>query len=370
MYVHSVNGIVSPLNSPSDMSMRHSRESTNSDIPLNDVWNGLRAEVAVFAPQFDDFGSVNGSQCIWTNRGSCDLPTAHCDSPLHALDIRADLTTDRVADEYLLRSWDAGETHHVCIVDSDSGDSSSSHWVMWQRVNDHVVSTKIDLEPVLTALTQLNDHRAALARATTRRARAVERERISRELHDIAVQQLYATRLRLSALAVSTHAPITDQLTSIGEAIDDVISAIRQEILANGGLETSLAYAQLDAIASSILMPYGCAYDLVVDTEIDTRLLAHVRAVVTEAASNAARHGLASMVWIRVSNIDNRLRVTVADNGTGHDAPASVNTPASGNGIKNMTARAALCGGTCTLSPRQRGGTVVMWEAPMKGEHS
>ena len=202
-----------------------------------------------------------------------------------------------------------------------------------------------------------------------RGARAIERERISRELHDIAVQQLYASRLRLSALAVSTHPPITQHLTSIGDAIDDVISSIRQEILANGGLETSLAYAQLEAIASSILTPYGCSFDLVVENEIDTKLLAHVRAVVTEAASNAARHGLASMVWIRVSNVDNQLRLTIADNGTGHGAPDFVQTSASGNGMRNMTARATLCGGACTLSPRLRGGTVVMWEVPMKGQH-
>jgi signal transduction histidine kinase len=71
-----------------------------------------------------------------------------------------------------------------------------------------------------------------------------------------------------------------------------------------------------------------------------------------------ARHAVASAVEIVVESND-RVILRVLDNGQGMPVTLS-----SGNGITNLSARAARLGGTCRVSSRPDGGTVLEWQVP------
>jgi signal transduction histidine kinase len=86
-----------------------------------------------------------------------------------------------------------------------------------------------------------------------------------------------------------------------------------------------------------------------------------VIAVLREALSNIARHAQASRVEIQLNVDDERVRLSIADNGLGFDASAA----SIGNGVRNMGHRAEMLGGSCLVGVRIGGGTEVQWNVPV-----
>ena len=76
------------------------------------------------------------------------------------------------------------------------------------------------------------------------------------------------------------------------------------------------------------------------------------------------RHADASRCTVRLA-VNGALELTVVDDG--HGAPAGT-TP--GVGWTSMTERAAELGGSCTISSRNRGGTVVRAVLPLPSTQS
>ncbi len=216
-----------------------------------------------------------------------------------------------------------------------------------------------------------------------------ERERIARDLHDLAIQQLFATGMQLetvrrrSARGVDPH-----ELTSIvEEALDNVDSSVRQirQIVyalrdpdAATGLverlrrETSLARTGLGFAPSLVLTLDGTALaagdgegEDLIDERLEQELTDDVVAVVREGLANAARHAHASSVRVHVSvrghGHTGSVEVDVEDDGVG--LPASRDR-SSGTG--NLAARARQHGGTFTLGTAPDGtGALLTWQAPL-----
>jgi signal transduction histidine kinase len=82
---------------------------------------------------------------------------------------------------------------------------------------------------------------------------------------------------------------------------------------------------------------------------------------VKEALNNAARHSGASEVLLEIHWRDQQMVVAVEDNGGGFD-PASAN--GQGNGLSNMSARAAEAGGVCRVRSRPGAGCRVEFAVP------
>jgi two-component sensor histidine kinase len=85
---------------------------------------------------------------------------------------------------------------------------------------------------------------------------------------------------------------------------------------------------------------------------------------VKEALNNAVRHSGASEVTLRIGWRDQRIIVSVEDNGKGFD-PAS--GARQGNGLSNMTTRAAEAGGVCRIMSQPGAGSRVEFAVPGTG---
>jgi signal transduction histidine kinase len=81
---------------------------------------------------------------------------------------------------------------------------------------------------------------------------------------------------------------------------------------------------------------------------------------VREALSNVARHARAAKVEVVLSSHDERLALTVTDDGDG--IPSSHRL---GSGLLNMSDRAVRMGGTCTVTSGEHAGTTVRWTIPI-----
>ncbi|MBT0994679.1 GAF domain-containing protein [Cellulomonas sp. DKR-3] len=215
-----------------------------------------------------------------------------------------------------------------------------------------------------------------------------ERERIARDLHDLAIQQLFATGMQLETIRRRAARGVDPaELTSVvEEALDNVDSSVRQirqivHALRDPDAATALT-ERLRREASLARTGLGFAPSLVVtldgvplsddgldedrlDERVGDQLTDDVVAVVREGLANAARHAHASSVTVRVDVSGTghlgTVDVTVQDDGVGLPA---VRDRRSGTG--NLASRARQHGGTFSLGATPEGrGTLLSWRAPL-----
>ncbi|WP_258312498.1 sensor histidine kinase, partial [Streptomyces sp. ZEA17I] len=174
---------------------------------------------------------------------------------------------------------------------------------------------------------------AALALELAERRRAAERvslledrDRIARDLHDLAIQRLFATGMTLQSARPFVERP--EAAERLGRAIDDLdttIKIIRSAIFGlrdheptgdAPGLRTRVVQA-VDAAAPSLGFPPALRMEGLIDTDVPQEVADQVVAVIVEALSNIARHAGADRAEAAVVAGGGALTVTVTDDGVG-----------------------------------------------------
>lgn len=184
-----------------------------------------------------------------------------------------------------------------------------------------------------------------------------ERRRIARDLHDGLAQELAFTATQAQALAERSEHPARAQLIAAAaqRALDEsrrAIAALTRPI--DEPVEVALAQS-----AEDVCGRFGTG--LVLDVQSGLQVAPDEREalvrIVREAVANAARHGGAGTVTVRLHGPD-PVRLVVEDDGSGFDADDRRHL--SGRlGLTSMRERAEAVGGTFRLSSRSPGGTVV-----------
>ncbi|HEY0259517.1 MAG TPA: GAF domain-containing protein [Lacisediminihabitans sp.] len=247
----------------------------------------------------------------------------------------------------------------------------------------------------------------ALELASARHAEDVanlldERDRIGRDLHDFAIQQLFAAGMQLDATKqkVGTGELTRDEImASIDESLSQVDESVRQiraivhnlrEPDQNVGVverirrEASLSRNFLGFAPSLVISLNGTPINAVEAEE--EAMIDHVEgcvgldvsddvvAVVREGLSNIARHAHATAGRVTVEvetpeepatdGILGVITVSIADDGKGIDPNRTRNS-----GLGNLAARARRHGGSFAFGPGIGGlGTEIIWTAPLKQE--
>ncbi|MDR1186552.1 MAG: GAF domain-containing protein [Bifidobacteriaceae bacterium] len=224
-----------------------------------------------------------------------------------------------------------------------------------------------------------------------------ERERIARDLHDLAIQQLFATGMRLESARQAAAAGVEPEglvktLTTALDSIDSTVREIRAIVshLRNPGTdepiaerlrhEASAARALLGFAPSLVLLIDGRALGSTPDDEdsaaadalVSPSLADDLVAVVREGLSNAGRHAKAASVAITVGLVSpdspgvpdgrpGQVTVVVEDDGVG--LPTG---PARQSGLSNLSDRAVARGGVFSAATGLSGrGTRLEWVAPL-----
>lgn len=224
-----------------------------------------------------------------------------------------------------------------------------------------------------------------------------ERAKIGEDLHDLAIQQLFATGMQLDKARAQVLAAINDQklISELQEtfdaalvSVDDSVKQIRAivhnlrepdstvDMVERLRQEASLARTSLGFAPSFLIDLDGQILERE-DTQVDSTLAAEVSdrvgndiaddvvAVVREALSNTARHAGASSASVRVSvngiGRDGYVKVTVEDDGRG----ISVNN-ARRSGLDNLSSRARRHHGHCQVQSLGDGkGVTLIWDVPL-----
>ncbi|MBW5480619.1 GAF domain-containing protein [Streptomyces bambusae] len=202
-----------------------------------------------------------------------------------------------------------------------------------------------------------------------------DRDRIARDLHDLAIQRLFATGMTLqSATRMIVDRP-ADAAERVGRAVDDLddtIQIIRSTIFELRSGDDPRGGAglrrRLPEVARMATQSLGFSPTLRIDGPVDScvppELADHVLAVTAEALSNTARHARArrAEVVLAVQEAENHLTLTVTDDGVG------VGRTRHTGGLLNMRSRAEEHGGSMTLATPPGGGTRIVWRVPLPAD--
>jgi signal transduction histidine kinase len=207
----------------------------------------------------------------------------------------------------------------------------------------------------------IDDLRASRLRLV--RAQDEERQRIERNLHDGAQQQLVALMVQLSLLEDSAGdsgevRQVTGQLRAgLRAAIDDLRALARgiyPPLLADQGLGPALR-----AQVGRAPLPVQVETDGIGRYPRDAE--AAVYFCILEALQNTAKYAHASQATVALSCPGSHLEFTVTDDGTGFDTA----TASHGTGLQGMADRLAAAGGTLRISSAPGNGTTISGRLPV-----
>ncbi|GAU69812.1 putative two-component histidine kinase [Streptomyces sp. NBRC 110611] len=197
-----------------------------------------------------------------------------------------------------------------------------------------------------------------------------DHDRIARDLHDLAIQRLFATGMTLqSAARIIEHPSASERvLRAVGD-LDETIKIIRSTIFGlrirerdeGHGLRTRVVQTVEEATLALGFAP-GLRMEGLLDTQVPQEIADHVAAVLSEALTNVARHAQAKHANVILRSSGDDVVLTVSDDGVG--------IPSDGrrSGLRNLSERAEQLGGALELSCPLTGGTTLTWHVPLPAQ--
>jgi signal transduction histidine kinase len=219
------------------------------------------------------------------------------------------------------------------------------------------------LEANFTTMTrQLGSALAAERQRATGDARAAERARIAREVHDAISQHLFG--LRMIAAGMCRADPGNQQVRAIERISEEALRDMQ-------ALLTELRPASLDGAGLAPALQEICAayhdrLGVTVDASLDDVTVPapveHALLRITqEACANAVQHGNARRLAVSMTRQDGHVELAVRDTGTGFDPAA----PHAGSGLTHIRERVAELGGTVDIDSAPGCGAALTVRVPV-----
>lgn len=211
--------------------------------------------------------------------------------------------------------------------------------------------------------------RARLTEESAKLARAQERARIAREIHDTLAQSLTAIALQLEGALESAKPSAPRARKHIRAALDvarDSIGEVRRSLLdlRSTALDGKPLREALLALARRTTSATGIRVNVTASKipPLSPRLEFELFRIVQEALTNVRKHARAKTIELVLRAAGSDLFAEIKDDGRGFDVTASE----TGHGIAGMRERAQLIGGQLTVSSSAKRGTTVRVAVPFK----
>ena len=219
------------------------------------------------------------------------------------------------------------------------------------------------LEANFTTMTrQLGSALAAERQRASGDARAAERARIAREIHDAISQHLFG--LRMIAAGMRRADPGNKQARAIERISEEALRDM--QVLLTELRPASLDGAGLAPALQEICAAYHDRLGVTVDASLDDVTVPppveHALLRITqEACANAVRHGNARRLAVSMTCQDGHVELAVRDTGTGFDPAA----PHAGSGLAHIRDRVAELGGTVDIDSAPGRGAALTVRVPV-----
>jgi signal transduction histidine kinase/ligand-binding sensor domain-containing protein len=203
------------------------------------------------------------------------------------------------------------------------------------------------------------------------KAQEQERIRIAGELHDGVMQEMLAVAMMLGTAkrripansdAQPTIEKAQQKLIQAGSDIRQLSHELHPPLLQEAGLPRAVQ-GYCEQFSDGCSIPVVCEADERVGDLSRGAALALFR-IVQEALGNAAKHGAAKLITVRLTRSEGVVSLTVADDGVGFDRSGLGS--AAGLGLITMRERAAQLNGTFELESTPGRGTTISVEIPFR----
>ncbi|WP_426197491.1 sensor histidine kinase [Massilia sp. DWR3-1-1] len=206
-------------------------------------------------------------------------------------------------------------------------------------------------------------------------ARASERTRIARDIHDDLGQHLLALKIELQLACQAEgagQAPCPATLARLAGQVDQSIGALRVVI---NNLRPAALHLGLQAAMEQQLREFsrlsGIGYELVAQAPppggapndaLDTTVLRILR----ESLANVVRHAQASAVRVTFRHGEKDVTLEIRDNGIGFAAqPVKAAAGAAGVGLAGIAERVTAAGGSFAVDSAPGRGTLLSMSFPL-----
>lgn len=220
-----------------------------------------------------------------------------------------------------------------------------------RQVMDHVMPMIDHIQLVDRLASQASEH---------------ERQRISRDIHDSAIQPYIGLKLGLDALCrtVAPGDPIAGGLAELAEKTESVIKDLRTYV---GSLQEPGSSERMNVVASSVqrhARRLGEFYGIQVDVEIagdlnmNDRLAAELFQIVQEGLSNITRHTASTRARISMASANGDIVLEIENECSDGESRNSF-TP------RSITERVVALGGRASVNVNDAERTIVSIIVPM-----
>ncbi len=234
----------------------------------------------------------------------------------------------------------------------------------WRRL----MRQELDLLTTIADQLAVAIERARLGEQSIEHARADERSRIARDVHDTLAQGFTAVGLHLEA-GLSHLAPRNQARPALRLALDaarEGLEEARRSITSLRGspLENRSLAEALGALSRRFMTDTGVRVrvDVADVGQVPTDVEAELFRIASEALTNVRKHAGVSEVTLRLEKTRGGLRLTVADTGSGFRVRGARRR---GFGLLGIEDRARVVGGRATIRSAPGRGTTVAVTIPV-----
>lgn len=196
----------------------------------------------------------------------------------------------------------------------------------------------------------------------------MERQRLSRELHDGLGQSLVAIKMRLETITHVDMSKIRYVLEVIKDMFDKAIDDIRRMsndlmpvVLNDFGLETATRNLCEHIEESAHIVITFTAGNI--PHNLDKKTMTYIYRIIQESLTNIAKHSGADQAEVRIEGEDKTIKLYIADNGNGFDINQA--HEGNGNGLYNIHERVGILNGKIQMDSAEGDGTSIHIRIPL-----
>lgn len=217
-------------------------------------------------------------------------------------------------------------------------------------------------------LNSMSEQLRTLIDTRSQLATVEERNRLARDLHDAAKQQIFATTMQLSTAkylidqdpaAAKTHLVEAEMLAKqVQSELSGLIQELRPAQLAGKGLFTAAQDAAIDFTRRNGI---PVEHHFQGNRELPLAVEQTFYRVLQESFNNITKHSRAKHVALHLTATNNDLKLTIHDDGVGFD-PLTVS---KGMGLHSMAERMATIDGEILIESHKNNGTTITATCPI-----
>lgn len=199
----------------------------------------------------------------------------------------------------------------------------------------------------------------------------LERQRLSRELHDGLGQSILAIKMRLERMANADSEKAKKIMLEVHQLFANTINEVRS--ISNNLMPAILnEFGLVDALINlcrEVTKSTGINIELNhenLTVKLDNKIKTYLYRISQEALNNIIKHSKSNFAFITLSSNDQKVFLRIEDNGIGFNYVD--NRKLCGNGISNMKERVLLLGGEIEIKSRKKKGTIIKIAIPLNKE--